>query len=503
MKNKIIFWLDVATLHFGLAKSLQEKYDCDLFAIIDVPDRRKIFFQQQKFVNFKKIWFYHDHILQKKKPDVQYLQEIEQKYNVNLWLLAYNDRLFYNYNDFYKFTPDEILCILEDECRLYETILDEVKPDFLIMITNQHNNHLFHEICKSKRIKILMLGASRLGGKCIIVTDVDKLEVKPQINSIAFKNTNSEELQKYLTKFDSFIQAKKLESSFVYSRLSLFKAAFQFLLYSKNTTEKTHYTYYGRTKIKVLFAYMLEALKIKYRTKFIEKNFIRTIDDERFIFFPLHTEPERTLLIDAPFHTDQSEVIKKIVKSLPIGYKLYVKEHSSMLSRGWRKTSYYKQLMDLPNVVLVHPLVPPKEILQKCSLVVTITGTAGLEATYYGKNSIVFGNVLYSDLSCVTTVKNFEDLPTAIRNALQRKVDFAEVHAFVDYIDKNSFEFDWNGLTADELRHFFYGGYLADIEVSVPKMETFLQNHKKEFDALADQHIKKIKQYKKQGETFS
>lgn len=494
MTDRIIFWLDASIVHFGIAKSIQERHDCILSAIIDLPNRRKEFFHEQKFVKFEKIWFYHDYINTNKKPNIKFLKQIEEKYHVNLWLLASNERLFYNYNDFYKFQSEEILSILEDQCRLYEKILEEFKPDFIIMVTNQHHNQLFKEICKAKGIKILMLSPSRLARKYMISNDDTRLESKPNLNLIDFKNTTLDELQNYLTKFNSFKEVKTLENEFTSSKLSLLKAAFQFLFKSKNTTRKTHYTYYGRTKLRVLLAYLTDIAKIKYRSKFIDKNFIHEIkNNEQFIFFPLHTEPEKTTLIDAPFHTDQLEIIKKIVKSLPIGYKLYVKEHAAMLSRGWRKISYYKQLMDLPNVVLVHPLVPPKEILQKCSLVITINGTAGLEAACYGKNSIVFGNVLYSDLSCVVTVKNFEDLPIAIRDVLQRKVNFDEVHTFLDYIDKNSFEFDWVGLVADELSHFFYGGYLADIEVSISKMQTFLQKHKNKFDALADEHIKKLR----------
>ena len=35
------------------------------------------------------------------------------------------------YNEFYKFSREEILSILEDECKLFEKIL-EIKPKFLI-----------------------------------------------------------------------------------------------------------------------------------------------------------------------------------------------------------------------------------------------------------------------------------------------------------------------------------------------------------------------------------
>ena len=46
--------------------------------------------------------------------------------------------------------------------------------------------------------------------------------------------------------------------------------------------------------------------------------------NEKFIYFPLGVDEERNLLIAAPYYTNQIEVIRHIVKSLPIGYVLYV-----------------------------------------------------------------------------------------------------------------------------------------------------------------------------------
>ena len=101
----------------------------------------------------------------------------------------------------------------------------------------------------------------------------------------------------------------------------------QFLLFSNNNNIKTHFSYYGRTKFRVLYHSIIEVLKTRSRTKFIDKNFLEEIHHENFIFFPLQLDPERTILIDAPFFTNQLELVRNTAKSLPIGYKLYVKTH--------------------------------------------------------------------------------------------------------------------------------------------------------------------------------
>ena len=55
---------------------------------------------------------------------MEYLTKFEEKYNIDLWKLAINERLFYRFFNFHKFTQDEILSIDEDACRLFELVLD-------------------------------------------------------------------------------------------------------------------------------------------------------------------------------------------------------------------------------------------------------------------------------------------------------------------------------------------------------------------------------------------
>jgi len=43
MKDKIIFWLNADLIYFGIAKSLQEKYDSNFYAIIDITKKPKSF----------------------------------------------------------------------------------------------------------------------------------------------------------------------------------------------------------------------------------------------------------------------------------------------------------------------------------------------------------------------------------------------------------------------------------------------------------------------------
>ena len=224
---------------------------------------------------------------------------------------------------------------------------------------------------------------------------------------------------------------------------------------------------------------------------------IRKINDESFVYFPLQFEPERTLLVDAPFYTNQLEVIIQIAKSLPIDYKLYVKEHPIMKLKGWRDIQYYKTINDLPNVKLIHPSVNPKEIYEKCSLVITGTGTSSFEATFFSKPSIIFGDVIYSELSNVTRCKSYEQLPELIKDNLGKKVNLEDLKEFIKKIEHDSFEMDINKLNTDFSKFCYYGGFLVDEKIPHEKILKFMESNNDVFDKLSDEHIKKINLFNK------
>ena len=148
----------------------QKKTDYEIFGIFDVTNKPRKFFQTQKIVDFKKIWFYHDAIDEvDKKPDLKFLEEFEKKYDIPLTVLVFSERIFMEYNEFYRFSTDQILRILELECRFYEEVLDEVKPNFIFMFTQYlHHEVLFFKLCKAKNIKVLELNDTRFSSQSVI-----------------------------------------------------------------------------------------------------------------------------------------------------------------------------------------------------------------------------------------------------------------------------------------------------------------------------------------------
>jgi len=498
MKEKIIFWLGSDLTHFCIAYYLQKMYDCELYAIIDITDKPKKFFLDQKLVNFKKIWFFHDFVKLSNSPDIHYLSSFEKKYNIPIWKLAINERIFYRFYNFHKYSENEILSIDESACKLFENILNEIKPSFVITKEPAfHHLEIFYQLSKAKGAKVLVLSQPKIGYKCRISDDPNVIDEIEELNKVNISGRRFQEMRDYRNSLNISKQIKTSVNKHANSKSELFKAAYDFLFKSDNIIEKTHYNYFGRTKWNVL-SYMIKmSFKKKFREKFIEKNLILEPDfSENYIYFPMGVDLERNILIGAPYFTNQTEVIRHIAKSLPVGYKLYVKENPAQSTREWRSKSEYEEIMRIPNVSLIHPKISNEKLLEHCSLVITIAGSSGFEATFYEKPSIVFSDVVYSILPSVHKVCEIEKLPELIRECLLEKIHVEDLDRYLTLLEKITFDFDLFEFQTKYLEHFYFGGHLVNTEISDSQMKEFLDKNKIQIEKLTTEHIKKLNDQK-------
>ena len=499
MKDKILFWVDVSLIQFGIAKTLQEKIDSNFYVIYDLNHHLKKSFLEQNIVDFEKEWYFWDHVGKIQEVNTQYLKKIEKEYKINLWEIAFSERNFHKYNPFYKFSKKEILSILEQECRFFEKVLDEVNPDFLIIKTTDfHRNYLLTEICRAKKIKILMLTAARLANTASISSQSDKIdhELDKKIED-KIKINSFNEMREYFKNRSKSKQKAIQSAGMDYPNYKKIFPAINWITKIVDSKFGESYDHYGVTRLKAIFHYFSYSIKGRMRKKFIDKNFNRKINlDKKFLFFPLHVQPERNVDIDAPFYSDQIETITNIAKALPVDCKLFVKEHPAMRFRHWREIKEYKELIALPNIELIHPSVSSKEMLENCKMVITINGTTGLEAALYEKPAIVFTDTIYQSLPSVHRLKSLEELPEAIRESLKKEVNISDVNEFINLLERNSFNFDIDGHYNEILKKFHRGGFMISDEIDMNELNSFFEEHRETYEMLAIEHMNKIKDYK-------
>jgi len=496
--TKIIFWLEADLTIFCMSYFFQKKYPSDMYAIIDITNKPKSFFQSQKIVNFSKKWFYHNHINPKLKPNLDWLKNFEKKYDIDLWELGSNDRILNHYNEYYNFSKTQILSILEQECRLFEKILDDVKPDFFITgETALQPHHLFHKLCQRKGIKILMLNHANWKTYCYISQERHKLD---GLSSLSINNSEKctfTELQKILAQSKISKYHKKFFKQQKKSKFSLLKAAFELLFKSDNSNIRTHYTYYGRTKLRVLFKEIKSLITKKQRENFINKNLLHFDSKIKpFIYLPLHIEPERSLLIAAPRFSDQIETIQQVTKNLPEGVDLYVKEHPLQgPARNWRDISFYKQIISNSNIKLFHPSVDSSLLMKNSELVISVGGTSCFEAGFFGKPSIMFADLGYSLIPSVKKLNSYDELHDAINQCLTTNVEPNYIKKYVDLLEENSFDFDILDFQIKYLNWFYFSGNLVDVSIDEKQMEIFLSNNEQILKKLAFEFINKIEHH--------
>ena len=493
MKKKILFWIDGDTTSFAISYYLQEYLDADLYAIIDTVNKTKKFYKNQKLTEFTKFWFYHDFFdFENTTPDIDYLKNFEKKYSINLWELAVNERTFYRFNKFHKFTDNEILKILETECKKFEEIISEIGPDYYVSLDpNFHHSELFLKILTHHGVNTMIINQPNI--KKTIISKKPRYLDNCNLDLVPDSGRTFDQLRKELKKFDIFKDGQKQREFFKSSKTHLIKSALYYLFRYDNSNLKTHYTYFGRTKLKVLLSNLKNQFLKWQRQKFIDKNLTKKYNlDTKFIYFPLSVDEERNILLSSPLHTNQIEIIRSIAKSLPLGYTILVKENPNQVIRYWRSKDEYNEIQAIPNVKLLHPSVSNEKLHEDCSLLISASGSAGFEVAFYGKSSIIFSDLGFSILSSVTLTHSTAELRSLIKNSLNQKNNPSELDKYFTLLEKESVDFDASQIRMNDQNLFHYGGWMIDVEINPKKMKLFLDENKHLFTELMKKLSQKI-----------
>ena len=134
---------------------------------------------------------------------------------------------------------------------------------------------------------------------------------------------------------------------------------------------------------------------------------------ERFVYFPLHLQPEATTSPMGGVFTDQYLALETLVRALPEGWKIVVKENPAQ-KFAKRDYGFYEQLARTPQIHLVDRGVSTFDLIERCEAVATITGTAGWEALFKHKPAIVFGHAFYRSAPGAIAVEEVEELEAAL-----------------------------------------------------------------------------------------
>lgn len=401
------------------------------------------FLSAQKDIRYSKLLLDED--IQRRykdeKLDFEYLRELEREYGIpNLWPYINVDRIIrfgqlvreYPY-DTPPYTHEEMLRMLQVYAKAIIAFLDEEKPDFLFSAPlGGMSTVLLHHIAKKRGIKTLVMAFPGIRNRITVSERYDRLTFAEGILARdREKNIADIPLYKEAAAFIKEFRARPRVYSEIheparrkFSRMQHFgflhPARFSRMLaflFEKLTEGWRHPLYRGDYSYVHPLGFFIDAIRRKARNLVGQSDLYDTYDPaEPFVFFPLHLEPELSLLLLARFDTDQLGVVRRVTQSLPVGVRLVVKEHPQMVVS--RPRSFYKALKKIPNVSLIRPEIPGFDVIARATLVTVISGTAGWEATLFGKPVITFGDAFYNPLPSVVRSKTPEELPAEVAKAL-------------------------------------------------------------------------------------
>lgn len=171
--------------------------------------------------------------------------------------------------------------------------------------------------------------------------------------------------------------------------------------FDKDYNDPFSYMYYEGYK------HCMEPIVYYFHYKRSKKYYKKADYTKKYVYFPLHYQPEASTCVCAEKYEKQLFFIDSWAKSLPADTILYVKEHYALL--GHRDPHFYIDLQKYPNVVLIDPWESSRKLIEGACAVTTLTGTAGLEAIYLRKPVFVGGNSVYENAPGVIKVDDIFD----------------------------------------------------------------------------------------------
>jgi hypothetical protein len=124
-----------------------------------------------------------------------------------------------------------------------------------------------------------------------------------------------------------------------------------------------------------------------------------SVGQKLFCLYALHTQPESSIDVASSFFSDQTALITVISRSLPVTHELYVKIHPTDVDG--HSLLFYKRIARLPGVRLINYNVDSRDLVQRATIIFTLTGTIGYEAALMGKNVVTFANNYYNQMPTV------------------------------------------------------------------------------------------------------
>lgn len=349
-----------------------------------------------------------------------------------------------------RFTDDELLRILEEGVDAVERLFDEVRPDVVIgFIVVTMLEYVVYLVAKARGIRVLNLRPTRVADRVTIsstLNDPDPDFVAAYERAIVEPSAYRDEARSYLRRvreqhgrYEGVINPSKAPALKVNrARTSALDTAARvwrnWRAYRSGPARTDNHVPHPLRAL--AFAALVNPLRARLAARRLGPRYAsaEALAGRRYLFYPLHTEPEVSLLVYGRPYVNQIEIIRALATSLPADMFLVAKEHPWMV--GKRTLHAYEKMLAIPKVLIAPPEMQARTLLTDATAVAVVTGSVALEAAILGKPVITFGDCPYNLLpdTLVTRCADLRHLPEQVAALLSAEVRDPEDRAREAYL---------------------------------------------------------------------
>jgi hypothetical protein len=333
-----------------------------------------------------------------------------------------------------RFTDDQLLVILQNGLVAVEKLFDTVKPDavvgFICVSLLEYLSYLF---ARARGVRCLNMRTTRIGNRFCYASTLNDPSPELVFSYAACRKGGSpydeiarehiDSVRHREAKYEGSLRATSTPVQRVSMRGGRLTAAIRFMRgwLRHRSSEAARDNHVPDPLRVVLHKAVLNPLRARRVERALRHGFV-TLDalkGRRFAFFPLHTEPEVSLLIYGRPLMNQIEIVRWLALSLPADMILVVKEHPWMI--GKRTLGAYRKLLNIPRVRLAAPEIDTLRLTAQADLVAVHTSSVGLEGVVFRKPVLSLGHCPFNLLpeTMVSRCQDLTDLPSAIRTLLE------------------------------------------------------------------------------------
>ena len=389
-----------------------------------------------------------------------------------------------------KFSLIEARQTFSDNLVFILDFIDYFKPEIIIFTNSPHcfQSHLLYKVCEIKKIKVIFKREISLPQNYIFQNSIKNAYLKLKINNKKENFEIRKELSNYIK---AILKKDKKKINKIFSRLRNHKIIY-------NRYYLNSYIFFSILRIihltPIIFIKFLRDLIISFKNKnksfliledFIKKKNItynnsktsklnmnielllgdlrkfkllkyykkKQTDIElncKYIYFPLHYQPEATTYPFGGAFIDQIKAIR-LLSAYFTDCKILIKEHPDTFNishLAWTKGDYsrnenfYDQISQIKNVHLVDLRENSLDLIDKAHGIATISGAVGLEGLLRGKHTIVFGYPWYEKFGEIFKFDRHEKISSDLNKYMKKKISVSKTIKDINLFSENIFKID-------------------------------------------------------------